>query len=97
MKAALALGKVFEIHFYGRQLIGEKKPKAALEVFKFNAKKFPGQYTTYVGMARGLSANGDYKNALVNAKQALPLAPDEVNKKSVENIIKKLEAGQDIN
>lgn len=97
MKEALAYGKVFEIHFYGRQLIAEKRAKEALEVFKYNAKKYPKQYTTYVGMARGLSANGDYKNALVNARLALPLAPDDLNKKSVETIIKKLEEGKDVN
>ncbi len=97
MKEALAFGKVYEIHFYARRLIADKRPKEALEVFKYNAKKFPKQYTTYVGMARGLSANGDYKNALVNARLALPLAPDELNKKSVEAIIKKLEEGKDVN
>jgi tetratricopeptide (TPR) repeat protein len=97
MREALNVGKMLEIHFYGRKLIGEKKNKEALEVFKINAKKNPKQYTTYMGLARGLSANGDFKGALVNARLALPLAPDEFNKKSVENILKKLEAGKDIN
>ena len=58
------LGKVYEIHFYARRLIADKRPKEALEAFKCNAKKFPKQYTTYVGMGHGLSANGDYKMRL---------------------------------
>jgi hypothetical protein len=48
-------------------------------------------------MARGYSAMGDYKNALKFAKQSLSLAPDALNKTSIETAIKKLEAEQDIN
>lgn len=97
MKEALTMGSMIDLHQYGRQQIGMKKNKAALETFQLNFKKNPKQFTTYVGLARGYSANGDYKNALVNAKAALPLAPDALNKGSVEGMIKKLEEGKDIN
>jgi len=97
MKAALPMGSMVELHQYGRKLVGMKRNAEALEVFKMNAKKNPKVYTTYVGLARGYSSVGDYKNALVNAKAALPLAPDPLNKNSVEGMIKKLESGQDIN
>lgn len=97
MKVAIDKAGIFELHVYGRQLIKEKKPKEALEIFQLNAKKHPKNFTTYAGLARGYSANGDYKNALANAKLALPMAPNEVNKNSVQTFIQKLEKGTDIN
>jgi len=97
LKEALPLGSMTELHQYGRQLLAEKKNTEALEVFKFNAQKHPKDFTTHVGLARGYSANGDFKNALTNAKAALPLAANELNKQSVSDMIKKLENKQDIN
>ena len=97
MKIAVEKATLFELHQYGRKLIGEKKTKVALEIFQMNAKKHPKDFTTYVGLARGYSANGDYKTALVNAKLALPLAPNDLNKNSVQAFIPKLEKGSDIN
>ncbi|MGZ4098746.1 MAG: DUF2911 domain-containing protein [Bacteroidia bacterium] len=97
MKLALEKGSMIDLHQYGRQLVNQKKGKEALEIFKFNAKKNPKQFTTYAGLARGYSATGDYKTALSNAKLALNLAPDESNKRSVEGMIKKLEENKDIN
>ncbi|MBC7865017.1 MAG: hypothetical protein IAF38_18730, partial [Bacteroidia bacterium] len=75
----------------------QKKKTEALEIFKLNAKKNPKQFMTYAGLTRGYSANGYFKNAMVNAKLALALAPDAINKTSVENMIKKLENKQDVN
>ena len=97
MKKALPLASMLEIHQYGRQLLQQKKNKEALEAFKMNFDKNPNQFTTLMGLARGYSANGDYKNALKYAKMALPLAPNPQNKSIVENGIKKLEDGKDMN
>ena len=97
MKEALPLGTMQELHNYGRQLITEKKPKQALEVFKLNAQKNPGQFTTDMGLVRGYSATGDYKNALKYAKLAQPLAPNKINKDAVDKMIDDLSAGKDIN
>lgn len=97
IKQALPLASIMDLHQYGRQLIGLKKPKEALEIFKMNAKKNPNQFTTYVGLARGYSANGDFKTALKNAQLALPLAPDAQNKTSVSDMIEKLKNGKDVN
>ena len=91
------MASVFEMHQYGRQLLQQKKNKEALEVFKMNHDKNPNQFTTLMGLARGYSANGDYKNALKYAKLALPLAPNQQNKSFVESGIKKLEDGKDMN
>jgi hypothetical protein len=97
MTAALPMGTMFQLHQYGKQLLAMKKAKEALEVFKLNAKNNPKQFTTYAGLTRGYSANGDYKTALANAKLALPLAPNPQNKSAMEDMIKKLEAGKDVN
>lgn len=97
MKGALPLASMLEVHVYGRSLLAQKKAKEALEVFQLNYGKNPNQFTTLVGLTRGYSANGDYKNALKYAEQALPLAPDAQNKNSVATMVDKLKKGQDVN
>lgn len=97
MKDALPLGTMQQIHGYARQLLQQKKSKEAFDAFKLNHDKFPNQFTTMVGMARGYSAIGDYKKAAGFAQKALPVAPDKNNKDNVENFIKKLNEGKDIN
>ena len=97
MKAAMPRANMQELHQYGRQLLAQKKNKEALEVFKMNAAKNPKEFTTLIGLVRGHSANGDFKSALKFAKQALPLAPNALNKTNVETMIGKLEQGKDVN
>ncbi|HRG81855.1 MAG TPA: DUF2911 domain-containing protein [Chitinophagaceae bacterium] len=97
MKQALPFGTMNEVHQYGRQLLNLKYFKDAFEVFKGNYEKYPGQFTTLMGMTRGYSGLGDFKNALKFANMALPLAPDNNNKNSVLTIIDKLKTGKDIN
>jgi hypothetical protein len=97
MKAALPLANMQDLHQYARTLLQQKRNKEALDIFRLNYQKNPNEFTTMVGMARGLSANGDYKEALKYAKLALPAAPNQQNKTFVETAIKKLEEGKDIN
>jgi len=97
LKTALPLGSVSELQQFGRQLITAKKPQMALEVFRFNHAKNPDQFPTLIGMARGLSATGDYAKALEFANKALPLAPNDANKRAVQSMIDDLKAGKDIN
>ncbi len=97
MKEAMPLATMQELHQYGRELIKNKKTKEALDVFKMNAQKNPNVFTTDMGLARGYSANGDYKNALKYAAMALPLAPNQQNKDATNEMIKKLTEGKDIN
>jgi len=85
-----------ELHLYGRQLLAQKKPQEALKVFQLNAKRHPNVWPVHVGLARGYAANGRPKEALTEAKLALPQAPDPNNKKTLEGMIQKLEAGQAI-
>ncbi len=93
----MPLADMQELHQYARQLLQQKKTKEALAVFKMNNSKNPNRFTTLVGLARGDSASGDYKNALKYAKTAFPLAPNPENKTFIEEAIKKLEQGKDIN
>lgn len=97
IKTALPFGSVSELQQLGRQLLAAKKPQAALEIFQFNYTKHPNQFTVLIGMARGLSANGEYAKALEFAHKALPSAPNDSNKQAVQAMIEKLKAGKDIN
>ena len=97
IKTALPFGNVGQLQQFGRQLLTAKQPKAALEVFQFNYNKNPDQFTTLIGMARGLSGNGDYAKAMEFANKALQLAPNDDNKQAVQVMIDKLKAGKDIN
>ena len=87
-----------EVHLYARGLQAQKKYNEALEIFKINYKNHPDVAVTNLGMARGYSATGDYKNALKYAKAALAIgADDEPMRKTLEDGIKKLEEGKDFN
>jgi hypothetical protein len=97
MKEAMPLATMQELHNYGRQLLRDKKPTEALEAFKLNAQKNPNTFTTTMGLMRGYSANGDFKNALKYAKLAQPLAPDKASKDALEGFVKMLQEGKDIN
>ena len=97
LKNALPYGSMAQLQQFGRQWIQSKNPKAALEVFQYNYDKHPAQFLSLTGMARGLSANGDYAKALEYASKALPLAPNEPSKQAVQAMMDKLKKGQDIN
>lgn len=88
---------VLQIHSYGRQLVTQGQKEKALEIFLFNAKKFPKTWPVNVGLARGYSAVGNYKSALKHAKIAYEEAPDQGNKDAMKAAVEKLEKGQDIN
>jgi len=94
MQAALENASALEMHSYGRQLLAEKRVKEAMVVFEKNHKKYKGAWPTNGGMMRGYSAMGDFKKALEYAKLALAQAPNEENKKFLEQAIKTLELGK---
>jgi hypothetical protein len=97
MKKAMPMGNMQQVHQYGRQLITRKKFKEALDVFKLNYQKNPGQFTTTMGMTRAYAGTGDFPNALKHANMALALAPDPGTKTFVEDIIAKLKEKKEIN
>jgi hypothetical protein len=86
-----------DLHQYGRTLLTAGKKQEAVAVFELNAKRYPNQWPVHVGLARGYSALGRYKDALRHAKLALAQAPDEQNKRVLTEGIAKLESGKDMN
>jgi hypothetical protein len=86
-----------DLHQYARGLLTAGKKQEALAVWQLNAKTHPNEWPVNVGLARGLSANGRFKEALKFAKLALAQAPDEPNRKTLAAGIAKLEAGKDMN
>jgi tetratricopeptide (TPR) repeat protein len=94
MAVAVENGNAIEMHSYGRQLMTEKKPNEAMVVFEKNFKKYKGAWPTHVGMMRGLSATGNLKKALEHAKLALAQAPDEENRKRLQQAIQQLSEGR---
>ncbi len=97
IKSALPFGNAGQLQQLGRQLLAAKNLKSAMEVFQFNYDKNPNQFAALIGMARALSASGDYAKALEFANKALPLVPNDTNKQAVQAIIDKLKANKDIN
>jgi hypothetical protein len=97
IKNNMQFASMQDVHFYARQLIAANKKQNAFDLFKANYAKYPKQFTTLMGMARGYSAMGDYKTALKYALQAQPLAPDSQNKQGVETAIGVLREGKDMN
>ncbi|WP_338875157.1 DUF2911 domain-containing protein [Spirosoma sp. SC4-14] len=94
MKEAMPLGNVMELHQYGRSLLAQKRNQEAYSVFKTNYDKNPNQFTTNVGMSRGLVAVGKPKDALPYLQAALAQAPDSLNKASVEAMMKTISEGK---
>lgn len=88
---------VLDLHMAGRQLLMQGNKEGALRIWELNAKRNPNVWPVNVGLARGYSAVGRYKDALKYAKLAVAQAPDEANRKNLEEGVKKLEAGKDMN
>jgi len=85
-----------QLYFYGRQLQGEKKQEEAFALYRTNAKKFPTEWTSHVGMARVYSGQGDFDNAVKEMQTALTAAPDS-NKSNLQGYVKRLQSKDDIN
>ncbi|ARV12982.1 hypothetical protein BTO09_11780 [Gilvibacter sp. SZ-19] len=97
MAEALDLATVLEMHQYGRQLIASGQVDKAMAVFKRNAKQNPDTWPVHYGLARGYSAQGDYKQAAKHLEKALANAPNAASKARVAANLEKLKNNQDIN
>ncbi len=85
-----------EIHFYGRRLQAEKKQAEAVKIFEYNAQRFGDEWPVHVGLTRAYAYQGDIPKALEHAKKALTQAPDDLNRKSLEAMIKTFSEGKNI-
>lgn len=97
MKEAMPLANIFELHGYGRQLITEGKVDQAMDALETNAKLHPNTWPVNYGMARGLSAKGEYAKAAEFLKKAEINCPDDVNREIIKKNIEKLNRKEDIN
>jgi hypothetical protein len=93
---ALGTANALQLYVYARQLQADKKQDEALVTYRSTAKKFPDYWTTHLGLARVYSAQGDFDNAVKEAKKSLTGAPD-TNKTALEGYVKRLQAKEDIN
>lgn len=92
----LTTATVVDYYQYGRQLIGLDQKQEAMKLFTTLNKKWPDHWLAPHGLARGYSANGDYKKALKYEKIALSKCP-EGSKGFLEGFVAKLEKGEDFN
>jgi len=94
---SLPWAKPLDIHLAGRALLTAGDKEEAMKFFRINAKRFPNQWPVHVGLMRGYAALGDNPKALDEYRLALKQVPDEANRKNLEALAKKLEAGGMIN
>ena len=94
---ALEIAKAPQLYTYGRQLQNQKKGAEAMEIFKDVAKRFPQGVYGYLAQARIKSTAGDFAGATSDAKQAQAVAPTDAQKQSIQALIIRLDAKQDIN
>ena len=94
---ALEIAKAPQLYSYGRQLQNQKQGAEAMEIFKEVAKRFPQGVYGNLAQARIKSAAGDFAGAANDAKQAQAAAPTDAQKQSIQALITRLDAKQDIN
>jgi hypothetical protein len=94
---ALEIAKGPQLYSYGRQLQNQKKGSEAMEIFKEVAKRFPQGVYGYLAQARIKSSAGDFASAANDARQAQAAAPTDAQKQSIQALITRLDAKQDIN
>ena len=93
---AMGIATPLQLHIYGRTLQSQGKQDEAFSVFRTNIKKNPDHWTAHNEAARLASAQGKFQDAAKEMRASLSGSPDQI-KPQVEGLIKKLEAGQDIN
>lgn len=93
---ALDKANALQLYGYGRTLQGDKKQEEAFALYRSNARKFPDDWNSHLGLARVYSGRGDFDNAVKEMKMALTGAPD-TSKSALEIFLKRLQAKDDIN
>ena len=96
MHEALPMGNAGNLHNYARTLLGMNMVDEAVRVFEMNVERHPDTWFVELGLARGLSAQGNFARAAEEMKKSLAKAPDG-QKAYVQGLVDQLEAGQDIN
>jgi CubicO group peptidase (beta-lactamase class C family) len=63
----------------GYNLMGMKKVKEAIEVFKLNVEDYPQSANAYDSLGEAYMTNGDTELAIKNYKRSVELNPDNIN------------------
>jgi tetratricopeptide (TPR) repeat protein len=95
-KMALAKASPFQLHSYARQLQGQKKQDEAFAIFQTNYKNHPDQWFVHSGMARVLTAKGDFPGAVAEMQKSHDMAPTQFQI-GLAGMVKRLENKEDIN
>lgn len=93
---ALGEANALQLYGYGRKLQGDKKQEEAFALYRSNARKFPDDWNSHLGLARVYSSQGDFDNAVKEMKMAIRGAPD-TSKSALEIFVKRLQSKDDIN
>ena len=97
MAEALTIATANQYTAYGRQLITQKRADKAMEVLLASQKRYGDVFGVNNGLMSGYSAKGDFKNAIKYAEKAMAQATNDAGKKQIDDFIKKLKEGKDIN
>jgi tetratricopeptide (TPR) repeat protein len=71
------------LNFFGYELMSDDKLDDAIEVFKLNAKLFPGEPNVWDSLAEAYMNAGKNELAITNYKKVLELAPNNPNAKKM--------------
>lgn len=94
---AMEVGKPADLYAHARQLQQQKRSEEAMPIFQALVKRAPQDVFGHLAQARLKSAAGDFDGALAEAKAAQAAAPSDQQKKSIQQLIDRLTAKQDIN
>lgn len=94
---ALETAGALPLYAYARRLQGEKRDAEAMEIFQTVVKRFPEVVFGHLANARIKSAAGDFAGAAEAVKRARAVATSEQQKQTLQTLIDKLQAKQDIN
>jgi hypothetical protein len=94
---ALAKTTAPQLYSYARRLQTDKRDAEAMEILKDVAKRYPDTIQAHLSNARIKSAAGDFAGAAEDAKKALAAATSDAQKSSIQALINRLQAKQDIN
>jgi hypothetical protein len=94
---AVQIATPVQLYSYGRRLQSQKQGAEAMEIFKEVAKRNAQGVYGDLARVRIKSAGSDFAGAASDAKQAQAAAPTDAQKQSIQALIDRLEAKQDIN
>lgn len=94
---AMEIASGLQLYSHARQLQSAKQNQEAMEIFPIVVKRFPETVFGQLAQARIKSAAGDFNGALDAAKKAQSSAASDQQKTSIQSLIDKLQAKQDIN